>query len=515
MRSGRTFFAITATAVTALALAQLSVPNGAPVADITERQLRSYLGFVAHDLMEGRDTPSRGLDITALFLSSLCQRWGLVPGGENGTFYQTILLDNRSTNPADTSLTIGETTFSFGDQMIAEPTAAEGSGEMVFVGNGIKVANGVDPYAGLNLRGKVIVALSGAGPRGLQGRAGADYWTPTEMAREHGAAAIIYLDRNAGSAIWQRRAQSYTSGRYTMPDMSGAPRIPTFYVGADAAQAILGSDAATVMSAEPTSEAMKSRALGSATVKFKVAAQNRSVETHNVIAILPGSDPTLKNEYVIVGAHYDHVGMRVMPDGSDGLYNGADDDGSGTVAILAMAEAAARARQKPKRSLVFIWHTGEEKGLWGSNYFVNHPTIPLDKVKAMINIDMIGRTKEGSPPSERNADLVSRGSIYMIGPRVFSPALDTLLRRVNNETFRLNLDPRYDDRNDPNRFWSRSDHVHYANAGIPIAFFFSGVHEDYHQPGDEIEKIDFGQLEKVSRYILTSLWEIATRDTLD
>jgi len=515
MRSGRTFFAITATAVTALSFAQLSVPNGAPVASITERQLRSYLGFVAHDLMEGRDTPSRGLDITALFLSSLCQRWGLVPGGENGTYYQTILLDNRTTEPAGTSLTIGETTFTFGDQMIAEPTAAEGSGDLVFVGNGIKVKDGVDPYAGLDLKGKVIVALTGAAPRGLQGRPGTDYWTATEVAREQGAAAIIYLDRNAGNPIWQRRAQGYTTGRFSMPDMSGTARVPTFYVGGEAAQAILGTDATAVMTAEPTPDAMKSRALSSASATFKVAAQNRSVETHNVIAILPGSDPTLKNEYVMVGAHYDHVGMRVMPDGSDGLYNGADDDGSGTVAILAMAEAAAHTRVKPKRSLVFIWHTGEEKGLWGSNYFVNHPTIPLDKVKAMINIDMIGRTKEGSPPSERNADLASRGSIYMIGPKVFSPELDTLLRRVNGETYQLNLDPRYDDRNDPNRFWSRSDHVHYANAGIPIAFFFSGVHEDYHQPGDEVEKIDFGQLEKVSRYILTSLWEIATRDTLD
>ncbi|MBX3095242.1 MAG: M20/M25/M40 family metallo-hydrolase [Fimbriimonadaceae bacterium] len=502
-------------AVTSFAQAGMErAPNGAPIGGITQNQLRAYLKFVADDLMEGRDTPSRGLDVTALFIASLCERWGLEPGGDNGTYFQKIQLDARSVNPEGTILSIGENEFDFGDEMIAEPTSGSGEGELVFVGNGIKVKDGEDPYAGMDLKGKIIVALSGAGPRGLQGRAGTDYWTATDMARQSEALAVIYLDRNAGSQFWNRRAQQYQNGRATPANPDASASVPVFYAGANVAGAILGEAANNVMTQTPAEDAMKSRTLTSMKAKFRVEANSNTQVTQNVIAIFPGSDPVLKNEYVMTGAHYDHVGMRVTTDGSDGIWNGADDDGSGTVTLLAMAEAASRSGVRPRRSIAFIWHCGEEKGLWGSQYFTQHPTIPLDRVKAMLNIDMIGRSKEGSPDNPRNADLSPRGSIYMIGPKAFSPELDTLIRRVNDQTMRLNLDPRYDDRNDPNRFWQRSDHVHYANAGIPIAFFFSGVHEDYHQASDEVSRIDFGQMEMVARMIFASIWEVAVKDTL-
>jgi Zn-dependent M28 family amino/carboxypeptidase len=240
--------------------------------------------------------------------------------------------------------------------------------------------------------------------------------------------------------------------------------------------------------------------------------KSEKAETQNVVAVFEGSDPVLKNEYVALGAHYDHVGVGTPVNG-DGIYNGADDDGSGTTALLAMAEALAKASARPKRSILFVWHAGEEKGLWGSRYFTNYPTLPLDKIVTQINIDMIGRSKKEGDTNPLNRDLSGPNEIYVIGSKMMSTELGELTDTVNKQYLNITYDYRYDDPSDPNRFFSRSDHYNYAKKGIPIVFFFDGVHEDYHRPGDSVDKIDFQKMERVARTIYLTLWEVASRPT--
>jgi Zn-dependent M28 family amino/carboxypeptidase len=236
------------------------------------------------------------------------------------------------------------------------------------------------------------------------------------------------------------------------------------------------------------------------------------VSTQNVVAIFEGSDPVLKNEYVALGAHYDHIGIGIPVNG-DAIYNGADDDGSGTTALLSIAEALSKAPIRPKRSVLFVWHAGEEKGLWGSRYFTDNPTIPLDHIVTQINIDMIGRSKKEGDTNSRNRELSGPNEIYVIGSKMMSTELGDLSEAVNKGYLNLSFNYRYDDPNDPNRFFFRSDHFNYARKGIPIIFFFDGEHEDYHRPGDSPDKIDYQKMEKVVRTVYMTLWEIANRPT--
>jgi len=248
------------------------------------------------------------------------------------------------------------------------------------------------------------------------------------------------------------------------------------------------------------------------TVTVNIAAGSTTDhQPYNVVAILEGSDPVLKAEYVAVGAHYDHVGSGCLPVGNDRICNGADDDGSGTTALLSMAEALAKAPTRPKRSILFVWHTGEEKGLWGSRYFVEYPTVPLNQIVAQVNIDMIGRSRKEGDTKRENSELTGPDAIYIIGSTMMSTELGELVNTVNKSYLNLTYDTKYDAPNDPQRFFYRSDHYHYARKGIPIIFFFDGTHEDYHGVGDTADKIDYQKMEKVTRTVYMTTWEIANR----
>lgn len=231
--------------------------------------------------------------------------------------------------------------------------------------------------------------------------------------------------------------------------------------------------------------------------------------SRNVVAILKGSDPKLSAEYVAIGCHYDHVGVMGSGDG-DRIFNGADDDGSGTVAMIEMAYALASG-PKPKRSVIFVWHAGEEKGLWGSDYFTKNPTVPIKSIITQLNIDMIGRSKPAGNTNPANKMLTSQDGIYVIGSRKLSNELGNVVANVNKQLFDLNYDYHYDAPNDPEGLYGRSDHYNYARFGIPIAFFFDGVHEDYHQVGDEAHKIDYAKMERISRTIFATAWTLANR----
>jgi Zn-dependent M28 family amino/carboxypeptidase len=242
-------------------------------------------------------------------------------------------------------------------------------------------------------------------------------------------------------------------------------------------------------------------------VKIDVAGRIEKIPTQNVVAIYEGGDPVLKQEYVALGAHYDHVGLATS--GTDRVFNGADDDGSGTVSLLNMAEALVRAGVKTRRSWLFVWHAGEEKGLWGSRYFVEHPTVPIDRIVAQLNVDMIGRSRKPNDSAGTNPSLTGPNETYVIGSKMMSSGLGALSERVNKEFLDVSFNYKYDEPNDPNRFFFRSDHYNYAKKGIPIIFYFSGVHAEYHRVGDEIGLIDFAKMERIARTVYAMAYAVA------
>jgi hypothetical protein len=494
---------------------------------ITAAQLKNYLSFIASDEMEGRDTPSRGLDTTAKFLAMNLDRWGFKPAGDDGTFFQKITLRREAIEPAKTTAEINGQKFNFGDDFLASAVGASISGPLVFAGNGWVIkTKGLDSYQGIDVKDKIIVVVGQGFPRGttradLAGTMGVDWSSPGVYAQQHGARGVITIADPGTILNWEQiRQRTATPARGAVVEkfmtQPNAPPVPSIVVSTKMANALFAgekSDAAAIISAAQSGQQIPAFELSpNKNVSITVAVKTERPMTQNVVAVWEGSDPALKGEYVAIGAHYDHIGI-CAPGAADQICNGADDDGSGTTALLGMAEAVSHAKQRPKRSLLFVWHCGEEKGLWGSRYFTDYPTIPLEKIVTQLNIDMIGRSKKAGDTDPRNKDLSGPNDIYVIGSKMMSTELGALSEMVNKSYLNINFDYRYDDPADPNRFFFRSDHYNYARKGIPIIFYFDGVHEDYHRPGDEPQKIDYVKMEKVARTVYMMLWEVANLRT--
>jgi Zn-dependent M28 family amino/carboxypeptidase len=492
---------------------------------ITAAQLRDYLTFIASDEMEGRDTPSRGLDTTAKFIAMNLTRWGFKPVGDDGTFFQKIALIRDALDAAKTTAEINGQKFAFADDFLPNAVPATISGPAVYVGNGwvIKSKN-LNPYEGIDVKDKIMVVLGApfpGFPRGitradLAGTQGVDWSSPAIYAQAHGAKGILVIPDSQTFKNWEQlRARVLQPARSTVEKFTTQPTtppVPSATMSMNMANALLAGekfDASTLVTKNEAGETVPPFELSaSKNVAVTIAIKAERPMTQNVVAVWEGSDPILKNEYVAVGAHYDHVGI-CAPGQADPICNGADDDGSGTTAVLGMAEAISHAKQKPKRSILFVWHCGEEKGLWGSRYFTDYPTVPLDKIVAQLNIDMIGRSKKDGDTNPRNKELTGPNAIYVIGSTMMSTDLGNLAQQVNKSFLNLTYDTKYDDPADPNRFFFRSDHYNYARKGIPIIFFFDGVHEDYHRAGDEPQKIDYDKMEKVTRTVYMTLWAVA------
>jgi Zn-dependent M28 family amino/carboxypeptidase len=483
--------------------------------------------------------------LTAKFIAMQLSRWGFKPAGDNGTFFQKIALRREGINASSASVDINGQKFAYGEDFIRVSGNSSGtiSAPIVYVGSGgwmVKSKN-INPYEGIDVKGKLIAVYSeseaggqnlvpppaGVTTADLSGQRGTDWADAVTYARANGAAGVIILPSKFIRENWGAIRQS----------MSGRSRLTVEKFAQPAAQAN-ASTAASGMpsvflastkiadtlfngeSGNPTSGTVTNSFDLNANKKisFNISTQPETVWTQNVVAIWDGSDSILKNEMVAVGAHYDHVGVNQNAPGADKIYNGADDDGSGTTGVLAMAEALAKSKQRPKRSILFVWHAGEEKGLWGAQYFVTYPTVDLRNVIAQLNIDMIGRSRKADDTNPKNKDLSGENEVYVIGSNMMSTQLGNVTNSVNKSFLNLNYNFKYDDPKDPNRFFFRSDHFHYAVKGIPIVFWFSGVHEDYHQPGDHADKIDYQKMEKITRTIFLTMWELAdarTRPAVD
>ncbi|MDQ3133335.1 MAG: M28 family peptidase [Acidobacteriota bacterium] len=515
------------TAVAAVAANRPATKSTLPAASraaaerITASRLSEFLHVVASDEMEGRDTPSPGLDMTAQYLVSHLTRWGLKPAGDDGTFYQRIKLTRRKVGQGATKVDFDGRALKFGEDYLADRTTGAGEGELVYAGHGWVVkSKKIDAFQGLDVRGRVVIISGGQLPGGLsrtdlKGEPGEDWQDPEFYARKHGAVALVVVPRaNDYERWWRVRTASMERGgweveKFDAPEeRSGLPRIypsTALLKSLFAGERLSGEEVLKHTNEGTTGAAFALAA--SKRLKLDVKATQETATTQNVVAVLEGSDPRLKQEYVAVGAHYDHVG-KGLPVKGDAIYNGADDDGSGTVAVLSMAEAFAQG-PRPKRSIIFVWHAGEEKGLWGSRYFTLFPTVPLDRIVAQINIDMIGRSKQPGDTTPANGSLSGPDEIYVIGSKMMSTELGALSERVNGAYLNLSFNYKYDDPADPNRFFFRSDHFSYAAKGIPIIFYFDGVHEDYHRPSDTVDKIDFRKMEKVTRTVFITASELA------
>jgi Zn-dependent M28 family amino/carboxypeptidase len=382
----------------------------------------------------------------------------------------------------------------------------------------------IDAYYGIDPKGRIAVIFGSPNtlPRGLSRadlrKAGEESMNPSDYARQKGVVGLIYVPDFQYLANWQRtRLRIVERGSTVVAKFQPqtAAALPSIVVSPEIANALFAGERQTASglfnasygTSMPTPFAMSDQKK----LSLSLAQNTESVPTQNVVAVWEGSDPVLKSQYVALGAHYDHVGTGCPPNGNDNICNGADDDGSGTTALLGMAEALAKAPTRPKRSILFVWHCGEEKGLWGSRYFTEYPTVPLNEIVAQINIDMIGRSKKAGDTNARNDSLTGPDAIYLIGSTMMSTELGELVNTVNKSYLNLTYDTKYDDPKDPNRFFYRSDHFNYARKGIPIIFFFDGVHEDYHRAGDHADKIDYEKMEKVTRTIYMTVWEIANR----
>jgi hypothetical protein len=520
---------VVAISLSFLIAATHAAPRGAST--ITAAELRDYLTFIASDEMEGRDTPSRGLDTTAKFLAMELSRLGVKPAGDNGTYFQKIALVKRTVDPTQTTARLGERTLTYGTDFLTGDMPGTVEGPMVYVGHGWVVkAKNIDAYKGLDVKGKIIVAHDGM-PQGVtradtRGKSGPDKWeSPRTYAARNGAKGVVFVPAYRTLSDWERthkrdleRGSTWVEklprdSQQVVPSLTASPSLVEALFdgekmnGADVFKHAVDRDAV-----DPFELSAKKQ------LRFTVVSKTEALATQNVVGRIDGSDPKLKEEYIAIGAHYDHVGIGTPNAAGDAIYNGADDDGSGTTAVLAIAKAFTEAGAPPKRSILFVWHCGEEKGLWGSDYYTSFPTIPLDRVITQLNIDMIGRTRTATDTKAEDADLTGPDEIYVIGSHMMSTELGDLSERVNKSLLNLKFNYKYDDPKDPQRFFFRSDHYNYARKGVPIIFYFDGVHEDYHRPSDSVDKIDFDKMEKVTRTIYataTALTDLPARPRVD
>ncbi len=502
------------------------------VATITPADIRDRIAYLASDRLRGRGTPSPGLDSAAAWIARQFADFGLLPAGSEGWLqrypYPLRVLDVAR---ARFQISAGAShTLTYGSDFYAV------AGDLPDTRAGAILVGSTDALAGARsgeLRGRVaLVQLEGvpeSGPRGYRfpRETRAAIAAAADAARDAGAAAVAFLldpriTEREIAALAQATARPARAYASTPPDMADAAdtasvagmadtpgaadtastagtagtgaRPPLFFVGRPATLRILrmaGLDPSALVGGGPRHPV----ALPGLTVSLSAPVRSLDdAEAPNVVALLPGSDSTLRGTYVLVTSHMDHLGVGPPVDG-DSIYNGADDDASGTAAVIEIAEAFASLASPPRRSLLFLTVSGEEKGLLGSRWFTEHPTVPLDRIVADLNLDMVGRNAPDT--------IVVIGQDYSsLGPLAHDVARD-------NPGLGLTL---ADDLWPEQRFFFRSDHFSFAVREIPALFFFAGTHDDYHRPGDEMQKIDTDKNARVARLVFLIADRIANAD---
>lgn len=510
--------------------------------EITRNELELLLKFISSDELQGRKTPSVGLNIAANFIAFNLAEMGVKPGAGNGSFFQKVSLNRKKVGSGETKIQMIDQNFSFdNDFLLKNLLSSKVDAPMVYVGHGwFSREKDIDPYKSLDIKGKIVIVSGGGFPPkefGLNfpppGKQGEDWDHPFSYAQQHGAKGVIVLPGMPELGRWKESVAGQIEGT-TLPVKNLEPlRIvyehpfnPKVTVGMPIKEE--GSIPMVVVSLPMANSLFEGEKVGASEIiqrvsngvliegfdldpkkilKIRTKIINQLETAYNVVGIIEGSDPALKDEYVGISAHYDHLGTGGGLD--DSIFNGADDNGTGTVALIEMAESFLKSKKQLSRSIILMWFAGEENGLLGSKSFVQAPTIPLENLIVLLNIDMIGRNRELPNQTEDKNSLHSSNEIFLIGPQIMSKDLEEMTRQVNKKYLKLDFNHEYDDVNHPDRYFFRSDHVNFAKKDIPIVFFFDGGHKDYHKPSDSYEKIDYKKFEKVSRTIFLTAWELA------
>jgi len=492
---------------------------------ITPESLRTWLTYLASDDLEGRATFSEGLGLAAAYIADQLKEAGVKPGGDHGTYFQRVeVLGVKSTNRSTVTVDVNghKRTFKAGDG-VRFPSNVGGKrtltfNDVEFVGYGLNLGPDNDDYEGLDVKGKAVVWLGAKGP------AGANSQQIGRLLRERDSYAIEEM--GAGAAIAPpaeaggQRGAGAPTGRGGSPqfDFTTSARLdepiaPSINTNDEFLEFIFSSSDlsyADLKARAQQQQDLPKFMLKGVTITFDLDADYQIVNTRytrNVVGMVEGADPALKDTYVAFGAHYDHVGYTqgVLRNGqTDRISNGADDDGSGTATLIGLARAFASGR-KTKRSEIFVWHAGEELGLYGSRYFADHPAVPLDHIVAQLNMDMIGR-------NHNNLDSESN-TVYTVGAERISTELYNIMIDANASlkspmTFNFQLN----DPSDPERVYYRSDHYSYASKGIPIIFFTTNLHPDYHRVTDEVDKILFDKMAHIADLVYETGRRVANLD---
>lgn len=472
---------------------------------ITAEELSTHLHIISADDYEGRETGYEGQRKCEQYMVNYYRDLGLPP--VKGTYTQEfeVSLDD----PSKVYVTKAGKHYTFLDDYYYYPGTSDRkmSAEIVFMGYGIDDEKYSDVDKA-NIKGKVIVVWDGE-PKGKDGKHlvsgdGPSKWSATRDAKQslmedNGAIALLIVYPDYQMKIEQVRGYfSHKGMSLPQKNSSASAAMPIFHISMEMASSVMGAKAFKKL--KKSKKKGKTRSLEAGQMDITFARSSEMLTSSNVMGYIEGTDK--KDELIVITAHYDHIGVM------DGVvYNGADDDGSGTVATLEIAQAFAMAKADghgPRRSVMILNVSAEEKGLLGSQYYSENPVFPLEMTVADLNIDMIGRVDEQHEGNENY--------VYLIGADRLSQGLHDAGEKVNTEYVGLELDYTFNALDDPNRFYYRSDHYNFAKNNVPSVFYFSGVHEDYHQPGDTVDKIMFPKLEKITKLIFHTAWELANAE---
>jgi hypothetical protein len=465
---------------------------------ITAEDAKKHLSIIASDAFEGRETGKPGAMMAANYIADQFKRLGLTAPVNGSYFLDVPLVTNTFTVK---SLTINGSSFASGKDFFASGGGAAGdktinASEFVFLNHKV----GGDPAAELgstNITGKVVFIITDGDTRPNLAKRLQFLQSKSPLLIITNSSVALPVGRGGGRG-----------GRLTIKDNAAPVQAPVFTVSTDVANQLFSASGETFETFKASSDekGMQPNQVMKGDLSAVVSATSVDAKAVDVLGYMPGTD--LKDEVLVFSAHYDHLGLTTS--GTDKVYNGADDDGSGTTGVLEIAQAFAQAKKDghgPRRSILFLANVGEEKGLLGSEYYTSHPVFPLEKTVTDLNIDMIGRV---------GFDMIGKPDslnyVYVIGSSMLSTDLHKITEKVNKTYTNLVLDYKYDDLADPNRFYYRSDHYNFAKHGVPIIFYFDGVHADYHKASDEVSKIGFPMLAKRAQLVFYTGWDIANRD---
>jgi hypothetical protein len=459
---------------------------------ITPADLRQNLSILASDALEGRETGTRGQKMAAAFISYHFQDIGLKPP-VNGSYYQSFELYQSA--PGPTYLEVNGTRYDNFEDIVyvgKGETTGKITLPVVFAGRG-----SASDYDQIDASGKAVVVMPGDR---------ADYRTLVSTARHNGVKMVFIMNAKSTDDFkdYAARLRRYFSeGRLSLDKPDTDNSNDYFFLSPAAAEKMFRTEITRLASYSADSRRLLKK-VPTGELSYSTSSATKIIRTENVLGYLEGTDK--KDEVVLVTAHYDHIGKKSSGTG-DLINNGADDDGSGTVAVMQLAKVFAQARMDgkgPRRSMLFMTVTGEEEGLLGSEYYTRHPVIPLTNTVVDLNIDMIGRR------DQQHHD--SAPYVYVIGADKLSSELNRISESANKKYTNLIFDYTYNDPDHPDRLYYRSDHWNFAKNNIPIIFYFDGIHEDYHLPSDELDKIEFDLLAARAKCVFYTAWEIANRD---